>query len=78
MGGALVPLIIGGLGELIGLRLGMFFLYITLGYIFSIGIWAKPLINNVTIKIRIKDFFRKKPKTNLKEDYHEHKIFSSR
>ena len=59
MGGALVPLIIGGLGELIGLRLGMFFLYITLGYIFSIGIWAKPLINNVTIKIRIKDFFRK-------------------
>ncbi len=59
MGGALVPLIIGGLGELIGLRLGMFFLYITLGYIFSIGIWAKPLINNVTIKIRIKDFFKK-------------------
>jgi len=59
MGGALVPLIIGGLGELIGLRPGMFFLYITLGYIFSIGIWAKPLINNVTFKIRIKDFFRK-------------------
>lgn len=59
MGGAIVPLIIGGLGELMGLRFGMFFLYITLGYIFSIGIWAKPLINNVTIKIRIKDFFRK-------------------
>ena len=49
-GGAVVPLIIGGLGELVGLRLAMLFLLITLGYIFSIGIWARPLVNNATVK----------------------------
>jgi fucose permease len=49
IGGAIGPLIIGGLGDLIGLRFGMIFLYVTLGYIFSIGFWARPLINNSTI-----------------------------
>ncbi len=49
IGGALVPLIIGGLGDIIGLRYGMMFLYITLAYIFSIGFWAKPLITNATL-----------------------------
>lgn len=49
IGGAIVPLIIGWLADTVGLRFGMLFLYITLGYIFSIGFWAKPLINNETI-----------------------------
>lgn len=49
-GGAFVPLIIGGLGEIFGLRLAMLFLLVTLGYIFSIGIWARPLVTNSTIK----------------------------
>ena len=49
-GGAVVPLIIGGLGELFELRLAMLFLLITLGYILSIGLWAKPLVTNATIK----------------------------
>lgn len=49
-GGAFVPLIIGGLGEIFGLRLAMLFLLITLGYILSIGIWAKPLVTNSTVK----------------------------
>ena len=49
-GGAIVPLIIGGLAELVGLRVAMFFLFITLGYILSIGIWAKPLVKNATVK----------------------------
>jgi len=49
IGGAIVPLIIGWLGDLFGLRTGMFFLYLTLGYILSIGIWANPIISNVTI-----------------------------
>lgn len=49
IGGAVVPLIIGWLGDIFGLRQGMFFLYLTLGYLFSIGIWAKPIINNETI-----------------------------
>ena len=49
IGGAIVPLIIGGLGDALGLRTGMLFLYITLGYILSIGFWAKPLITNQTV-----------------------------
>ncbi len=49
VGGAVVPLAIGWLGDLAGLRFGMLFLYVTLGYIFSIGFWAKPLIKNRTI-----------------------------
>src|ERR1700722_12634926 len=49
IGGAIVPLIIGGLGDAVGLRTGMLFLYLTLGYILSIGFWAKPLITNQTV-----------------------------
>ena len=49
-GGALVPLIIGGLGELLGLRFAMLFMLITLGYILSIGVWARPLVANATLK----------------------------
>jgi len=49
-GGAVVPLLIGQLGGVFGLRMGMVFLYITLGYLFSMGIWAKPIISNATIR----------------------------
>jgi len=56
-GGALVPLIIGWIGDQIGLRFAMLFLYITLGYILAIPFWAKPLVNNKTIKV--KGFFNK-------------------
>lgn len=56
IGGAVVPLIIGALGDQFGLRGGMLFIYITLGFVFSIGFWADPLINNKTIKLRkVKD-----------------------
>ncbi len=53
-GGAIVPFIIGWLGNMLGLRIGMTFLYVTLGFILSIGFWAKPLITNETIRIRRK------------------------
>ncbi len=53
-GGAVVSLVVGWLGDLFGLRFGMMFLYITLGYILSIGFWSKPLITNVTISLRRK------------------------
>jgi FHS family L-fucose permease-like MFS transporter len=49
IGGAIVPLIIGYLGDVFGLRTGMFFLYLTMGYILTIGFWAKPLITNQTV-----------------------------
>ncbi|MEE9372468.1 MAG: MFS transporter [Saprospiraceae bacterium] len=45
-GGAILPLIVGSLGDVFGLRIGMLFLYISLGYIMSIGFWSKPLITN--------------------------------
>ncbi|MGQ9800586.1 MAG: MFS transporter [Candidatus Saccharicenans sp.] len=54
IGGALVPLLIGWLGDLVGLRQGMFVIYFTLGYVLSIGLWARPLINNETIQMRKK------------------------
>ena len=54
IGGALVPLVIGRLGDAFGLRQGMFFLYLTLGYILSIGLWARPLIANKTIAMKKK------------------------
>ncbi|MGC1241222.1 MAG: sugar MFS transporter [Chryseosolibacter sp.] len=58
-GGAVMPLIIGGLAELVGLQLAMLALFITLGYIFSVGLWAKPLVNNATVK-NWRDVFRLK------------------
>ena len=51
-GGAIVPLVVGWLGDLYGLRTGMIFLYLTLGYIISIGFWSEPLVNNETISLK--------------------------
>ncbi|MCJ7553810.1 MAG: MFS transporter, partial [Ignavibacteriaceae bacterium] len=48
IGGAIIPLIIGGLADIVGLRYGMMFLYVSLAYILSIGFWAKPIITNKT------------------------------
>jgi FHS family L-fucose permease-like MFS transporter len=45
-GGAVVPLLIGQIGDHWGLRAGMTFLYISFGWVFGIGFWAKPLISN--------------------------------
>ena len=50
IGGAVVPLVIGSLGQFFGLRYAMLFLYLTLAYMFSVGFWAKPLITNATIR----------------------------
>jgi fucose permease len=54
IGGALVPLVIGWLGDRLGLRTGMMFLYLTLAYILGIGFWARPLITNATIRLKKK------------------------
>ena len=50
MGGAVVPLIIGRVGDSFGLRIGMTFLYLTFGCVLSVSFWARPLITNATIK----------------------------
>jgi len=50
VGGAVVPWLIGLLGDWFGgLRVGMTLLYLTLAYILAIGFWARPLITNATI-----------------------------
>lgn len=52
IGGAVIPLIIGWIGDMISLRVGMLLLFVTSGYILSIGFWAKPLITNKVISRR--------------------------
>jgi len=52
IGGAVIQLFIGWLGDNFGLRVGMSFIYITLSYILFIGIWAHPIIANETIKFK--------------------------
>jgi fucose permease len=49
LGGAVVPLIVGMLGDRVGLRLAMLTVFATLGYILSIAFWARPLIRNETV-----------------------------
>jgi fucose permease len=49
MGGAIATVVIGRIGDHVGLRTAMALLYLTFGYIWSVGFWAKPLINNATI-----------------------------
>ena len=48
IGGAVLPLVVGWLGDRVGLRLGMTIVYLTLAYILSIGLWARPLVRNKT------------------------------
>ncbi|MGC2475835.1 MAG: MFS transporter, partial [Candidatus Sulfotelmatobacter sp.] len=52
MGGAVVPLIIGRIGDHFGLRTGIAFLYLTFGCVLTVGFWAKPLIANATLDLK--------------------------
>jgi fucose permease len=52
MGGAVVPVIIGRIGDHFGLRTGAALLYLTFGFVLSVGFWAKPLINNATVTLK--------------------------
>ncbi len=56
-GGAVVQLLIGGISDVLSLKVGMMFLFVTLGYILSISFWAKPLVNNKTIT-SLKEIFK--------------------
>jgi FHS family L-fucose permease-like MFS transporter len=48
-GGAVIPLIVGFLGDYYGLKTGMLFLFIPLVFILFIGFWAKPIVSNKTM-----------------------------
>jgi FHS family L-fucose permease-like MFS transporter len=52
MGGAVVPVIIGRIGDHFGLRAGIAFLYLTFGCVLSVGFWAKPIITNATVSLK--------------------------
>lgn len=51
VGGAIFPFVIGGIGDIWGLKTGMLLLFLSLGYIFCIGFWAKPLVSNKRVKL---------------------------
>ncbi len=46
MGGAIMPLVEGRIADSFGLRTGMCLLYVTFGWVFSVALWARPLIGN--------------------------------
>ncbi len=52
MGGAVVQLLIGFISDLTSLKTGMLFVFVALGYILSLSIWAKPIIKNKTISLK--------------------------
>ena len=52
IGGAVVPLCIGQIGDRFGLRTGLLVLYLTFGWILGVGFWARPLVQNETINLR--------------------------
>ncbi|HMB99494.1 MAG TPA: MFS transporter [Flavobacteriaceae bacterium] len=52
-GGAVMPLLVGMIGEATSLKTGMLFLIIPLGFILSIGFWARPLINNKIVTLKV-------------------------
>ncbi|HET9768977.1 MAG TPA: sugar MFS transporter [Thermoanaerobaculia bacterium] len=59
VGGAFVSLAVGWLGDRFGLRWSMALLFLTLGYILSVGFWARPLVANATVPWR--ELFRRRP-----------------
>jgi fucose permease len=52
MGGAVVPVVIGRIGDATGLRAGVSFLYLTFGIVLAVGFWARPIIRNATVQLK--------------------------
>lgn len=51
-GGAVMPLVVGWVGDMFELKVGLYFLLIPLLYILSIGFWARPLVKNKTFSAK--------------------------
>ena len=49
LGGAIVPLFVGVLGDHLGLRTALLTVFVTLGFILSVSWWARPLVRNQTV-----------------------------
>jgi len=52
LGGAVVPLLVGVLGDRLGLRAAMCTVYLTLAYVLGTVAWARPLVRNQTVPWR--------------------------
>jgi MFS transporter, FHS family, L-fucose permease len=52
VGGAVLPAVIGRIGDRFGLRGGLLLLYLAFAFILSVGFWAKPLVNNATLRLK--------------------------
>ena len=52
-GGAVFSLLIGKLKDVIGLQAGMMILYLPMAYILSLSFWAKPIVQNATIRKKV-------------------------
>src|SRR6185437_13519283 len=51
LGGAIVPLLVGMLGDWLGLRTALLAVFETLGFILSVSWWARPLVRNQTVSL---------------------------
>lgn len=51
LGGAIVPMLVGVLGDAIGLRAAMCGVFLTLTYLLAISGWARPLVRNETVSL---------------------------
>lgn len=51
LGGAVVPMLVGVLGDAIGLRAAMCAAFLTLAYILGVSVWARPIVRNETVSL---------------------------
>jgi FHS family L-fucose permease-like MFS transporter len=51
LGGAIVPLLVGVLGDWLGLRTALTVVLLTVGYILAIAFWAAPIVRNETVSV---------------------------
>jgi fucose permease len=51
-GAAIIPFLVGWIGEMTSMKTGIFFLLIPMGFMLSIGFWASPLVNNKIISLK--------------------------
>jgi fucose permease len=51
LGGAIVPLFVGVLGDHLGLRTALLTVFVTLSFILSVSWWARPLVRNQTVDL---------------------------
>jgi fucose permease len=51
IGGAIISLLVGTIGNSFGLRTGMMVVYLALGYILAIGLKAQPIVDNATMSL---------------------------